>query len=479
MPDVNLSQFYIDGAWVAPLGVDSMEVINPATERAIGTLAMGNDADVDAAVTAARAAFPAYSTTAREERLGILQRVLEVYTDRFEQFAEAMSLELGVPIDSARNPQAQSGIDHLAAFIEDLAAFEFEEQLRNGDTMVLEPVGVCGLITPWNWPVNQIALKVAPALATGCTMVLKPAELTPLSAALFADVMHEAGVPAGVFNLVQGAGAVVGAALSRHPEVNMMSFTGSTRAGTSVIKDSADRVTRVTLELGGKSPNLVFADCDLVKAIDEGIDACFINTGQSCDAASRMLVERSVYAAAIELAREKCERVEVDVPEKTGAHLGPLISQTQFDRVQHMIAVGMDEGARLVSGGPGKPEGFETGYYVRPTVFADVTNDMRIAQEEVFGPVLAMIPFDTEAEAVAIANDSPYGLGAYIQTADMERAQRVARALQSGTVNINGAYMSAGSPFGGYKMSGMGREGGAEGLRDFLETKLIAAPGGG
>ena len=357
-------------------------------------------------------------------------------------------------------------------------AFAFEYTLPNGDLSVMEPVGVCGLITPWNWPVNQMMLKIAPCLAAGCTMVLKPSELTPLSANLLAEIMDEAGVPAGVFNLVHGAGPTVGSAMSRHPDIAMMSFTGSTRAGTSILKESADTVKRVTLELGGKSPNLVFADCDLERAIDEGIDACFINSGQSCDAATRMLVERTVYDRAVELAAaEVRERTIVGDPSQPGDHLGPLVSQLQYDRVQKMIQVGLDENTRLVCGGLGKPEGLhETGYYAKPTIFADVSNDMRIAQEEIFRPVLVMIPFDDEEDGIRLANDTPYGLGAYVQSGDPARALRVAKALQSGTVNVNGAYLAAGSPFGGYKSSGNGREGGAEGMRDFLEVKTIALP---
>lgn len=473
----NLSEFYIDGTWVTPIGQALEPVINPATEEVIGQLAMGNEADVAAAVAAAKSALPQFSNTTKEERVDLLKRILDIYTRRVDEFAHLMCLELGSPIDFSRGAQAQAGIDHLETIIADLEELQFEETLRNGDLTIFEAVGVCGLITPWNWPVNQVILKVGPAIAAGCTMVLKPSELTPLSAALLVDVMHDADVPAGVFNLIHGYGPIVGAALSQHPDVAMMSFTGSTRAGTAVLKDSADTVTRVTLELGGKSPNLIFADCDLEKAIDEGIDACFINTGQSCDAATRMLVEESIYDRAIELAQIKGMNVKVGDPLKSGDHLGPLISQLQFDRVQAMIEVGIGEGVRVLCGGLGKPEDLETGYYAKPTIFADVMNDMHIAREEVFGPVLVMIPFKDEADAIAIANDTPYGLGAYIQSGDPVRAMRVARALQSGTVNINGGYLASGSPFGGVKMSGIGREGGAEGIMDFLETKVIALPG--
>ncbi|UWQ26819.1 aldehyde dehydrogenase family protein (plasmid) [Leisingera aquaemixtae] len=472
----NMSQFYIDGSWIDPRGTSSVDVINPATEQSLGRLALGSEADVDAAVAAAKAALPGFAATSREARIALLERVLEVYTARADEFAQAISLEMGAPITMSREMQAQAGIDHLEAIIADLKALDFEETLPNGDTLVRMPVGVCGLITPWNWPINQIVLKVGPALAAGCTMVLKPSELTPLSAILYAEVLHEAGVPAGVFNLVHGEGPVVGTALSRHPDVSMMSFTGSTRGGVAVTRDAAETVKKVALELGGKSPNLVFADCDLETAIAEGVEACFINTGQSCDAATRMLVERSVYGRAVELAQTKADEMSVGNPAEPGDHMGPLSSAQQYARVQEMIGAGIAEGAQLIAGGPGKPEGFETGYYARPTIFADVNSAMRIAQEEIFGPVLVMIPFGSEDEAIEIANDTPYGLSAYVQTGDSSRAARVARALQSGMVNVNGVFLGAGSPFGGVKMSGIGREGGREGILEFLETKVIAAP---
>ncbi|MCV0424186.1 MAG: aldehyde dehydrogenase family protein [Roseibium sp.] len=472
----NMTEFYIDGTWKRPVSDATADVINPATEQSIGQLALGNEADIDTAVAAARSALPAFARTSREERVALLKKVLEVYTARIDDFAKAISLEMGAPITMSREMQAQVGIDHLKAVISELTELGFEETLVNGDTLVRMPVGVCGLITPWNWPINQIVLKVAPALAAGCTMVLKPSELTPLSAILYTEVLHEAGVPAGVFNLVHGEGSVAGAALSRHRDVSMMSFTGSTRGGVDVTKDAAETVKKVALELGGKSPNLVFADCDLESAISEGLEACFINTGQSCDAATRMLVERSVYDRAVEIAQAKCAEMSVGDPAKSGGHMGPLVSDRQLFRVQAMIDIGISEGARVIAGGPGKPEGYETGYYARPTVFADVDNAMRIAQEEIFGPVLVMIPFDDEEEAIAIANDTPYGLSAYVQTADNARAARVARALHSGMVNINGAFLGAGSPFGGVKMSGIGREGGREGIAEYLETKVIAIP---
>lgn len=473
----HFSQFFINGAWVAPIGTEVIDFMNPATEAVLAKLPMGNADDIDAAVAAAKAARSGFAAWTVQDRIALLEKILSIYTRRVDEFATAIMTEMGSPIDFARNAQAQVGIDHLEALIKDLTDFSFEETLRNGDLALREPVGVCGLITPWNWPINQIVLKVGPALAAGCTMVLKPSELTPLSANLLAEVLEEAGVPAGVFNLVHGEGTVVGAALSKHPDVAMMSFTGSTRAGTAIVKDSADTVTRVALELGGKSPNLVFADCDLERAIDEGIDACFINTGQSCDAATRMLVERSVYGRAIELARVKCSGVQVGDPTAHGDHLGPLVSSDHFGRVQALIKVGIDEGATVLCGGLGRPDNVTSGYFAKPTIFIDVHNKMDIAQQEVFGPVLVIIPFETEADAIEIANDTAYGLGAYIQTSDPVRATRVARVLEAGTVNINGGYLGSGSPFGGVKMSGFGREGGAEGIEEFLQTKLIAGAG--
>ncbi len=476
MSITELSKFFINGQWVAPSGRETLDMINPATEQTVGVLAMGDASDVDAAVASAKVARASFAATTKSERRALLERILAVYSRRVDEMAQAISIEMGAPISFAREQQAQVGMDILTALIADLEAFSFEDTLPNGDLIVMQPVGVCGLITPWNWPVNQMMLKVGPCLAAGCTMVLKPSELTPLSANLLAEVMDEAGVPPGVFNLIHGAGPIVGSAMSRHPDIAMMSFTGSTRAGTSILKESADTVKRVTLELGGKSPNLVFADCDLERAIDEGVDACFINSGQSCDAATRMLVERPVYERAVELAAAKGARVTMGDPSEPGDHLGPLVSQMQYDRVQKMIQVGIDEEAKLIWGGLDKPEALEIGYYVQPTIFADVSNDMRIAQEEIFGPVLVMIPFENEEDGIRLANETPYGLGAYVQSGDPARALRVAKALHSGTVNVNGAYLSAGSPFGGFKTSGNGREGGAEGMRDFLEVKAIALP---
>jgi len=469
----NLNKFYIDGAWVKPASNTEFPVLNPATEQQIGVITLGNEDDVNRAVAAAKAAFETYSRTTKEERLALLEKLLEVTKARMEELAQAITAEMGAPISMARSPQADSGVEHLQDFIKALKSLDDRETLPNGDTLVREPIGVCGLITPWNWPINQVVLKVVPALATGCTCVLKPSEHTPVSAVLYAEIIHEAGFPAGVFNLIQGEGPTVGAALSRHPDVLMMSFTGSVRAGTAVSKDAADTIKRVTLELGGKSPNLVFADSDLEERVTASVKECFFNTGQSCDAPTRLLVERSCYDEVLEIAQRAAEGQAVGDPTQEGDHVGPLFDKIQYDRVQSLINVGIDEGARLLAGGPGKPDGFDTGWFVKPTVFADVTNDMRIAREEIFGPVLVIIPFDDEAEAIAIANDTPYGLAAFLQTGDPERAERVAAQLRAGAVHINGGGFGYGSPFGGYKQSGNGREGGIMGLEDYQEVKTL------
>ena len=468
-----LQKFYIDGAWVDPLSTDSMPVLNPATGDRLGTVALGNAADVDRAVAAASAAFESFSQTSKEERLALMRRIKALSEERIEDMAQAMRQEMGAPITFAREVQADAAVGHLQGFIDALEALEEREKLDTGDILVREPIGVCGLITPWNWPINQIVLKVLPAIATGCTCVLKPSEHTPVSAVVYAELLHDAGVPAGVFNMVQGEGPVVGSALSCHPDIQMMSFTGSTRAGKAVTQDSAETIKRVTLELGGKSPNLVFADCDLQERVRGSVQECMLNTGQSCDAPTRLLVERSCYDEVLDIARQAAEDTPVGDPAEEGAHLGPLFDKIQYDRVQTMIEVGIDEGARLLAGGPGKPEGFEAGWYVKPTIFADVQNDMRIAREEIFGPVLAITPFDSEDEAIAIANDTPYGLAAYVQTGDAARAERVAARLRAGAVHINGAAVEYGTPFGGYKQSGNGREGGVMGLEDYLETKSL------
>ncbi len=468
-----LLKFYINGEWVDPVSTDKMPCLNPASAEQVGEVALGNDADVDRAVAAASAAFEHFSQSSKADRLALLARIREVTERRFEELAQAMRLEMGAPITMARDAQADAAIGHLDGFVSALEKLEEQERFDNGEVLLREPIGVCGLITPWNWPMNQVVLKVIPVIATGCTCVLKPSEHTPISALLYAEILHEAGVPAGVFNLVNGVGPVVGSALSRHSDVQMMSFTGSTRAGTAVTRDAADSVKRVTLELGGKSPNLVFADCDLEERVTQSVAECMFNTGQSCDAPTRLLVERACYDEAVEIARRAAEATAVGDPEAEGDHIGPLFDQIQFDRVQNMIQVGIDEGATLLVGGLGRPEGFDAGWYVRPTVFSDVNNSMRIAREEIFGPVLAVIPFDDEEEAVAIANDTPYGLAAYVQTGSNERAARLSRSLRAGAVHINGGAYEYGSPFGGYKASGNGREGGEMGLEDFLETKMV------
>ena len=468
-----LLKFYINGEWVDPVSTDKMPVLNPASAEQVGEVALGNDADVDRAVAAASAAFEHFSQSSKADRLALLARIREVTERRFEELGQAMRLEMGAPITMARDAQADAAIGHLDGFVSALEKLEEQERFDNGEVLLREPIGVCGLITPWNWPMNQVVLKVVPVIATGCTCVLKPSEHTPISAILYAEILHEAGVPAGVFNLVNGVGPVVGSALSRHSDVQMMSFTGSTRAGTAVTRDAADSVKRVTLELGGKSPNLVFADCDLQERVTQSVAECMFNTGQSCDAPTRLLVERACYDEAVEIARRAAEATAVGDPEAEGDHIGPLFDQIQFDRVQNMIQVGIDEGATLLVGGLGRPEGFDAGWYVRPTVFSDVNNSMRIAREEIFGPVLAILPFEDEEEAVAIANDTPYGLAAYVQTGSNERAARLSRSLRAGAVHINGGAYEYGSPFGGYKASGNGREGGEVGLEDFLEIKMV------
>ncbi|MDT2050278.1 MAG: aldehyde dehydrogenase family protein [Planktomarina sp.] len=469
----NLDKFYIDGSWVTPNSSQTMAVLNPATEMQIGTIALGNEIDVNTAVAAATKAFASYSQTSKVERLELLHRLMAATQERFEELARAMSTEMGAPISMARDAHADAAVGHLQGFIDALEKLDERGLLANGDIQLCEPIGVCGLITPWNWPMNQIALKVVPALATGCTCVLKPSEHTPISAMIYAEIIHSAGYPAGVFNLVQGDGPTVGAALSRHSDIQMMSFTGSTRAGTAVTRDAAETVKRVTLELGGKSPNLVFADCDLEERVTASVDECMYNTGQSCDAPTRLLVERSCYDKVVSIAKQAAEATEVGDPTKEGSHIGPLFDRIQFERVQNMISIGIEEGATLLCGGLGKPEGISTGWFVRPTIFMDVSNKMRIAREEIFGPVLVIIPFENEAEAIRIANDTPYGLAAYLQTGNQERAERVAGRLRAGAVHINGGGFNYGSPFGGYKQSGNGREGGLMGLEDYLETKTL------
>ena len=468
--------FYIDGQWQSPAKANDFEVINPSNEEPCAVISLGGQADTNAAVEAANVAFDVWRETPKEERLALIEKLAGIYMARAEDMGEAISLEMGAPIAMAKAAQAGAGAVHIKSFIRAFKSFEFDRELGShapGDRILMEPVGVCGLITPWNWPMNQVTLKVIPALAAGCTMVLKPSEIAPLSSHLFAEMLDEAGFPAGVFNLVNGDGAGVGTQLSGHPDIDMISFTGSTRAGIAISENAADTIKRVSLELGGKGANLIFADAD-DKAVTRGARHCFNNSGQSCNAPTRMLVERSVYDQAVEHAAAAAEQTAVDIASKEGRHIGPVVSETQFNKIQTLIEKGIEEGARLVAGGPGRPEGVDRGYFVRPTVFADVNNEMTIAREEIFGPVLSIIPFEDEAEAVSIANDTPYGLTNYVQTQDQDRAHRVARRLRSGMVEMNGQSRGAGAPFGGYKQSGNGREGGMWGLEDFLEVKSVS-----
>ncbi|MCI4661087.1 MAG: aldehyde dehydrogenase family protein [Neomegalonema sp.] len=469
-------QFYINGAWVAPSSNSTLPVINPATEEPVCQIALGAAADVDRAVAAAHAAFESWAFTPLPERLAAIERLLAIYTARNEEMAQAISLEMGAPMRLAREEQAPSGSWHIQGFLKAVQDFPFEHPFRPDKPASLirhEPVGVCALITPWNWPMNQVVLKVVAAAAAGCTMVLKPSEIAPLSALLFAEFVDAAGFAPGVFNLVNGDGPGVGAALCQHKDVAMISLTGSCRAGAAVSHAAADDFKRVSLELGGKGANLVFADCDLPKAVARGVRHCMENTGQSCNAPTRMLVEATVYEQAIEIAELTARNTAVGDPSQEGDHIGPQVSQGQWDKVQGLIETGIREGARLVAGGPGRPEGFNRGYYTRPTVFADVTNDMTIAREEIFGPVLSILRFESEEEAIRIANDTDYGLTNYIQTGSPERARRVARRLRSGMVHINGAGHQMGAPFGGMKHSGIGREAGRWGIEEFLEVKAV------
>jgi aldehyde dehydrogenase (NAD+) len=471
----NARNFYINGAWVAPKQGRDFDVIDPSTEEAAAQISLGGQADTDAAVAAAKSAFPIWRKSTKAERLDLMNSILDVYMRRSDEMAAAISLEMGAPIDMAKVQQSGTGSYHLNAFIDALKSFDFDGPLRDDaqDTWIIrEPIGVCALITPWNWPMNQITLKVIPALATGCTMVLKPSEQSPLSGILFSEIMHEAGVPAGVYNMVNGDGPGVGSQLSSHRDVDMVSFTGSTRAGRAITIAAAETIKRVSLELGGKGANIVFADAD-PKAVQQGIARCFNNTGQSCNAPTRMLVERSRYDQAVDEAKAAAEATTVNLAGNEGRHIGPLVSEMQFNKVQDLIQKGIDEGARVVAGGVGRPDGLNRGFFVRPTVFADCTNDMHVMREEIFGPVLSMMPFDTEEEAIAIANDTDYGLTNYIQTTDAEKARRVAREVRSGMVDINGKARAAGSPFGGMKQSGNGREGGVWGLEEFLEVRAI------
>jgi aldehyde dehydrogenase (NAD+) len=465
-------KFYIDGKWIDPAQANDFPVENPATQEPIATISLGSAADVDKAVAAANRAFETYQETTVEQRLELLQRIIQIYKARSEEMAQAISLEMGAPITLARKAQAPSGLAHLAAIVKVLGHFQFEK--ANGSTLMRkEPIGVCGLITPWNWPMNQVACKVAPALAAGCTMVLKPSELAPLSSYLFAQILEEAGVPPGVFNLVNGDGLNAGAAIASHPDIAMVSFTGSTRAGVAVAMAAAPTVKRVTQELGGKSANILLEDADLVAAVREGVQACFRNSGQSCNAPTRMLVPRSRMAEAVATARQEAEAAKVGDPQREETTVGPLVSKAQFEKVQRLIKAGIKEGATLVTGGSGPPDGIRKGYFAKPTVFADVRNDMTIAREEIFGPVLCILSYADEEEAIRIANDSPYGLAGFVTSGDLERARRVAKRIRAGNVHINSARVDFDGCFGGYKQSGNGREWGEAGLEEFLELKAI------
>ena len=469
---MNTQEFYINGQWVAPNSAATMDVINPSTEEVCATIAIGDQADTDAAVAAAKAAFPGWSQTDKADRVALLQKFRDIYVSRAEDMAQAISTEMGAPQQLARVQQIGAGTWHIDGFLKAFDGFEFEKMHTPTEATLLEPIGVCALITPWNWPMNQIILKVIPAIATGCTVVLKPSEVSPLSGILFAEFMHEAGFPAGVFNLVSGDGPGVGSQLSCHPDVDMVSFTGSSRAGIAISKAAADTLKRVSLELGGKGANIIFADAD-EDAVNRGAARCFRNSGQSCNAPTRMLVERSRYDEAVIQAAATAEATRVGPASEEGEHIGPVVSEAQFTKIQDLIEIGKKE-ARLVAGGTGRPDGLNRGYFVRPTVFADVNNDMEIARTEIFGPVLSIIPFDTEEEAVALANDTVYGLTNYVQSSDDAKRMRVGRQLRSGMVETNGKGFAQGSPFGGYKQSGNGREGGAFGLHEFLEVKALS-----
>ena len=467
-------QFYINGSWVDPKDGKDLQIINPSNEEVCAIISLGSNADTDAAVQAAKDSFTNWWDKPKEDKLDLLNNLLEVYKKRFIEMAEVISLEMGAPLDWAIDQQSQTGQDHIKTFIEKFSKFNFEKYYdeKAGNYLSYEPIGVCALITPWNWPINQIALKVLPALAAGCTMILKPSEIAPLSGMLFAEMIDEAGFPPGVFNLVNGDGEGVGTQLSSHPDIDMVSFTGSTRAGKLITKNAADTIKRVCLELGGKGGNIVFADSHS-EAVREGVRNVMSNSGQSCDAPTRMLVEKSIYERAVKEAADEANKIKVDVSEKKGNHIGPVVSKVQYDKILNLIKSGINEGATLMAGGTELPKGLDKGYFIKPTIFANVNNDMTIAKEEIFGPVLSMIPFENEEEAISIVNDTSYGLGNYVQTQDKEKARRVARQFRSGGVYINGNSADPGTPFGGYRQSGNGREGGNWGLEEYLEVKTI------
>lgn len=465
-------QFYIDGKWIAPTTARDFAVTNPATEAAVATISLGSAADVDKAVSAAKRAFPTFSETSVASRLSLLERIMEIYESKMGEMATAISLEMGAPVSLSRAAQAPAGFRHLAEMKKVLAQFQFEE-LKGSTLMRKEPVGVCGFITPWNWPMNQVVCKVAPALAAGCTMVLKPSEFAPLSAYLFAEILNQASVPPGVFNMVNGDGPTVGNAIASHPDVDLVSFTGSTRAGIAVASAAAPTVKRVTQELGGKAAYIILDDADLATAVKDCVQGCFRNTGQSCNAPTRMLVPRSKMAEASAAARKVAEIIQIGDPLAESTGMGPLSSKAQFEKVQGLIQQGISENAKLVVGGLGRPEGISQGYFVKPTIFTEVRNDMTIAREEIFGPVLCIIAYDDEEDAVRIANDTSYGLSGYVASADGERARKVAKRIRSGNVHINGARLDFAGCFGGYKQSGNGREWSEAGLEEFLELKAV------
>lgn len=468
----NDTKFYIDGEWVEPATPNHFDVINPATEDVAGQISLGSAVDVDRAVKAARRAFPAYAATTREERLDLLRRIIKLYEAREDELSRAMTAEMGSPITFSRETQTVMALNHFKEMVNVLTSYKFESFM--GDTMIRrEPIGVCGLITPWNWPLNQVASKLAPALATGCTSVVKPSEIAPLSAILLAEILHDAGVPKGVFNLVNGDGPTVGEAISAHPDIDMVSFTGSTRAGILVAKAAAGTVKRVCQELGGKSPNIVMPGADLSRAIPAGVLRCYTNTGQSCQAPTRMLTHRSQRDAAIALARTTAEQVLLGDPLDPKTQMGPVVSKAQYDKIQGLIEKGIQEGATLVCGGPGRLSGFNRGYFVRPTVFADVTPEMTIAKEEIFGPVLSIMTYDTEEQAVEMANDTSYGLAGYVQAGTIEDARRIGAKIRAGRIYLNGAPANNKVPFGGYKQSGNGREHGVFGFEEYLEVKAM------
>ena len=472
---LNKKNFYINGEWIKPNSAEEIAVVDPATEEKCAVITLGNKIDIDMAVKAAKNAYESWAFSSKEDRIKLLEKLYENYKKRWADIAKAITLEMGAPKDFASKLQAGTGASHIKSFIRYLKNFEFEKPLGEhapNQRLIYEPKGVCALITPWNWPMNQVCLKVMPAMAAGCTMVLKPSELAPLSSMILAEIVDEVKFPKGVFNLVNGDGATTGDALTCHPDINMISFTGSTRAGSLISQNAAKDFKRVSLELGGKGANIIFKDAD-PEAIERGAFRCFRNSGQSCNAPTRMLVQKSMYNEAIERLKKYTENFEVGDPKKEGEHIGPVISENQFKKIQALIQKGIDEGAKLVAGGTGKPDGLDKGYFVKPTVFADVNNNMEVARTEIFGPVLSVIPFETEEDAIKIANDTTYGLTNYIQSQDHDKVKRVARKLRSGMVDVNGAGIAVDAPFGGFKHSGIGREAGEFGLEEFLEVKAV------